>query len=344
MWAADSVVATVKKLYGEEDEYLPRLEQYLDLAAYTLIPNGRTLVDAPRLFRNDEFRRQCLRRVTDPGILEEWSDYDSLRNIDQMTHTEAVVNRLNRMLRPPLIQGIIGSQETTVPFDQILNGDRMLLVSLPSERLTPERCDFIGALLLCALLTGSSPVRQKSGEGKPPRLHIYLDEYQRFATSTTSDLLEQGRKYGAGVTMRTRPCSKFLISGFAMRPSCRHTYCAGCYQPDADELAGEFPIRPKEEWIETIEEVDGTEPKLIPSSTPAEDIYLNGHSNEVVDRLGRTFFAYSPRWTMERVLTELHIKPRNADMVHFLGDPRKSAGVEPRSGAEAMSSWVGASL
>ena len=310
MWAADSVVATVKKLYGEEDEYLPRLERYLDLAAYTLIPNGRTLVDAPRLFRNDEFRRQCLRRVTDPGILEEWSDYDSLRNIDQMTHTEAVVNRLNRMLRPPLIQGIIGSQETTVPFDQILNGDSMLLVSLPSERLTPERCDFIGALLLCAL--ADRIFVRKVSVAKPPRLHLYLDEYQRFATVTTAELLEQGRKYGAGVTLAHQ--TLYQIPEQRIRNAARHAgslIVLGVTRPDADELAGEFPINPREEWVETIEEIDGTEPVYVLSPTPAEDIYVEPHADPEVDLAARSLLTAYFRST---------------------STTEKSAGVPPRPG------------
>src|SRR3954447_3167484 len=58
-WAADSVVATIKKLHGEDDEFLPRLERYLDLSARTLIPSRLTLLDAPRLFEDTSFRQSC---------------------------------------------------------------------------------------------------------------------------------------------------------------------------------------------------------------------------------------------------------------------------------------------
>ena len=37
----------------------------------------------------------------------------------------------------------------------------------------------------------------------------------------------------------------------------------------AEQLAGEFPVQPSAESIETIDEIDGTEPKYIFSSTPA---------------------------------------------------------------------------
>src|SRR3954451_261662 len=139
-WAADSVVATIEKLYGEGDEFLPRLERYLDLSARTLIPSRLTLLEAPRLFGDMSFRQACLSRISDPAeqrtLRNSWSAYDKLKPGEQITHTEALVNRLERLLAPPIIRAIVGSRETTIPFDKILNGNCMLLVSLPSDRLS----------------------------------------------------------------------------------------------------------------------------------------------------------------------------------------------------------------
>jgi TraM recognition site of TraD and TraG len=290
-WAADSVVGAVKRLYGEDDEFLPRLERYLDLAVRTLIPSGLTLLDAPRLFTDKAFRNACLSRVPDyqdrESLRGAWAAFDRLRPGEQITHTEALVNRLERLLAPPLIQGIVGSKETTVPFDQILNGDKMLIVSLPSEKLSPERSNFIGALMLCAL---ADRIFARSVVEKPPRLHLYLDEYQRFATTTTSDLLTQGRKYGVGLTLAHQDLHQ--IRDWYIRNSARHAgtlILLAVTRPDAEELAGEFPVEPREEWIETITEVDGTEPKLVPSPTAAEDVYIEGHSNPDVDLAARSF-------------------------------------------------------
>jgi hypothetical protein len=299
-WAADSVVATIKKLYGEDDEFLPRLERYLDLSARTLIPSRLTLLDAPRLFEDMSFRQDCLSRVRDPheqqSLRRSWAAYDKLRPGEQITHTEALVNRLERLLAPPIIRGIVGSRDTTVPFDDILHGDSMLLASLPSDRLSPERCDFIGAMLLCALVDRIF-ARSVSG-AKPPRLHIYLDEYQRFATATTAELLEQGRKYNAGVTLAHQ--TLYQIPDQRIRNAARHAgtlIALSMTRPDAEELAGEFPITPQEEWIETIEEVDGVEPVYVLSPTPADDIYLEPHDDPDVDLAARSFFASDASFT-----------------------------------------------
>jgi hypothetical protein len=80
-WAADSVVGAVKRLYGEDDEFLPRLERYLDLAVRTLIPSGLTLLDAPRLFTDKAFRDRCLSRVDfqeREGLRGAWAAFDRL--------------------------------------------------------------------------------------------------------------------------------------------------------------------------------------------------------------------------------------------------------------------------
>ena len=292
-WAADSVVGAVKRLYGEDDEFLPRLERYLDLAVRTLIPSGLTLLDAPQLFTDRTFRNGCLLRVPDATEREAlegaWMAFDKLRPGEQITHTEALVNRLERLLAPPLIQGIVGCKHTTVPFDRVLSGDGMLIVSLPSEKLSPERCNFIGALLLCAL---ADRIFARRVIEKPPRLHLYLDEYQRFATSTTSDLLTQGRKYEVGLTLAHQDLHQIRDS--YIRNSARHAgtlIILAVTRPDAEDLAGEFPLEPREEWMETLQETEGTEPKLVLSPTQAEDLYLKEHSNPLVDLAARSLLT-----------------------------------------------------
>jgi hypothetical protein len=253
--AVDGFVSAIKKLYGEEDQFLPRLETHLRRCAKTLIASRGTLVDIPRLYDDPSFRKTCLSHVTDPVQLQElyreWERYDRMRPADQETQTEALFNRLGSLIDDPATRGILGSQETTVPFDQVLNGDSMLLVSLPSDTLSPERCDVIGAMLLCAL-SDRIFARNLSG-GPQSRLHIYLDEYQRFATSTTAELLEQGRKYNAGITMAHQ--TLYQIRDQRIRNAARLAgtlIVLGVTRPDADELAGEFPVRPRPERLETI--------------------------------------------------------------------------------------------
>jgi hypothetical protein len=197
--AADSVLEAVKKLHGEGDTFQPRLEYWLDLAIRAVIKNNGTLVEVPHLFLDKSFRQTYLKNVTDSGVLREFEDYDSLRPGEQRNQVESVINRLARTCRAEAFKQILGSKKTTVPFDKILSGQTMLIVSLPAETLSEDACNFLGSLLLCALK--QRIMKRTVTTGEPPRLHLYLDEYQRFASRVTQDLLTQGRKYGAGITI-----------------------------------------------------------------------------------------------------------------------------------------------
>lgn len=296
-WAVESVIATIKKLYGKQDQYLPRLERYLRLAAQTLIPSGLTLLDALNLFDDDKFRQACLSRVRDESMRHDlrrrWAFYERLRPADRAEHTESVMNRLDDLFTAtPAIRGMVGSRHTTIPFDHVLKGDGLLLVSLPSERLTPERCNFVGAMLLCAL---ADRVFVRNVLGTTPRLHLYLDEYHRFATSTTAELITQGRKYGVGMTVAHQNLDQ--IEDSKVRGAVRGVGTLVLLRlsgPDADELAGELPITPREEWIERIPEPDGDEPVMVPTRTPIEHLLTKGHQNPLVSSAARTLF-HSPK-------------------------------------------------
>jgi hypothetical protein len=297
-WVLDNLVAVFKKLYGGESIYQPRLERYLRLCAKTLIFSGQTLDRALDLFDDPAFLSDCLARISDAHeqrkLRIRWENFAKLRPADQRAESEALINRLESLLDSEIIKKIVGSKETTVPFGQILNSDRLLLVSLPSEQMTDERCNFIGILLLIAL--ADRIFTRKARTTKPPRLHVYIDEVQRFATSTTAKLLEQGRKYGTGLTLAHQNLAQVAESSIRDASTKSGTLIVlRVSKADADILAGNFPIAPRLEWVEERPVTNGTQPVRLPSREPAEDIYIEGHSDPELDLAARTIFKqYTP--------------------------------------------------
>src|SRR5512144_3201285 len=142
----DHAVEVFKKLFDRSEEYQPRLERDLDAAIRTVIPNRGTLLDVLRLFGDAQLRARYRRAVADEAVQGYWDYFDRLgREAEQARQVEATVNRLYRLLAPRLIRHVVDASTTTVPFDAVLGGDRMLLVSIPARDLTPKRCDFLGA-------------------------------------------------------------------------------------------------------------------------------------------------------------------------------------------------------
>src|SRR5512144_302898 len=244
----DHAVEVFKKLFDRDEEYLPRLERDLDAAIRTVIPNHGTLLDVLRLFGDEGLRERYLEAVDDEAVQEYWGYFERLgREAERARQVEATVNRLYKLLAPRLIRRVVDTSTTTVPFDEVLAGDRALLLSIPARYLTPRRCDFLGALFLGALT--DRLFAREAATTDPPRLHLYLDEFARFATPMTAELFTEGRKYGVGLTVAHQTLAQ--VPDEANRAAERQVGALVLFQligPDAEELAGELdttPVRTK---------------------------------------------------------------------------------------------------
>src|SRR5512144_2178114 len=175
----DHTVEVFKKLFDRSGEYLTRLERDLDAAIRTVIPNRGTLLDVLRVFGDPQLRARYRAAVRDDTVQEYWDFFERLgREAEQARQVEATVNRLYKLLAPQLIRQFVDTATTTVPFDAVLAGNRMLLLSIPARDLTPQRCNFLGALFLGALT--DRIFAREAAITDPPRLHLYIVEFARF--------------------------------------------------------------------------------------------------------------------------------------------------------------------
>lgn len=296
-WAAESAVEIFRKLYRESEEFQPLLQRYLRLAVHTLVPSRRTLVDSVRLFQDVQFRQQCLQLVTDHTVHNDWRAFDQLPARDRYFQTSALQNRIDPLTRDHLTRMIVGS-DTTVPFDRVLNGDALLIITLPTSRGRRLTANFIGAMLLCVL---ADRVFARGGRGldrsKPPRLHLYLDEYQRFATETTAELITEGRKFNVGVTLAHQTLSQIpdgKIRSASLTAGA--LIVLGVIGEDAAELARTFRVHPRPEEIETIDEVDGVEPIKAISRQPVKHLLEQSHADPLVRYLVEKTLARFDSW------------------------------------------------
>ncbi|MFE5295899.1 type IV secretory system conjugative DNA transfer family protein [Streptomyces sp. NPDC056632] len=192
-----SVVEIFRKLMGAEGTgYLPLIESGLRNTARVLIANRLTMAELPLLYRDPEFRARALAILPDPG--DYWREYEASSPQRQQDKREPVLNKVARFLEDDLVALMVKQSETTVPFMSVMDRGGTLLLNLAG--LDRETVSFLGMVLLSVF---SNLVHQR--EKIPPalrrRVHLYLDEYGRFATPTTKRLLEEGGKYGLGVTI-----------------------------------------------------------------------------------------------------------------------------------------------
>lgn len=100
----------------------------------------------------------------------------------------------------PMLRLLFAQKRSTIRFDQVMDGRKILLVNLAKGLLTETNARFLGMVLLAKLqATVMARARKRKEERRP--FYIYVDEFQSLATSSFVGLLSEARKYGVGMVL-----------------------------------------------------------------------------------------------------------------------------------------------
>lgn len=195
-----------QKLYGANPESMgPMFEQYFRNATALVLEDpdsGSTLLDISRIFADESFRREKLRKARNPVVVQFWNDIAtkaggeaSLENIVPYITSKFDIFTANDFMRP-----IVGQQKSSFNFRQIMDERKILLVNLSKGRLGEINANLIGMIIVGKLLMAAlSRVDDLSGGYSPFFLH--MDEFQNITTDSISAILSEARKYKLGLTM-----------------------------------------------------------------------------------------------------------------------------------------------
>lgn len=206
---AAGVLAFFQKVWGQDIERQPYVYGGLLATTYTLVANpGSTMLDVPRLFEDAAFRARLLRAMPEkPGdpSPDYWRSYEGLtREADRQALSAPVINKVTRLLYSETFRLVVAQAKTTVPWMHVLDEGLCLLIRLPPGAIGQDTSNNLGTILL-SQLTDSLYARSLQYDQSPnrsrPRLHLYFDEYARFASEQTSYLLKDLRKYNVGTSI-----------------------------------------------------------------------------------------------------------------------------------------------
>jgi type IV secretory pathway TraG/TraD family ATPase VirD4 len=199
--ASDQVLATFHKLW--QPYWGPRTQDYLHAALLTMCAEeGSTLIDLPMILTHDEFRHRAVRRLDDPMLLHFWAAYDDMSAPERSNAIGAPLSRMRQLLLRPSMRAILGQAVPTFSMEEVLNNQKVLLVSLPTGLIGEEAASLIGSLIMARL---SQAIYARAGLPTERRFpaFVYLDEFQAFTHLPTGlgNLLAQARGLGAGFTL-----------------------------------------------------------------------------------------------------------------------------------------------
>lgn len=195
------------KLYDLRQTGGPMFEQYMRNALLLLMedmPNEpATLMELPRVFTDSAWRAKKLARITNPIVADFWEKEAakaggeaSLANI-----TPYVTSKFSNFIANDYMRPIIGQPASAFNFREIMDQGKILIVSLSKGKIGDVNMGLLGMIFISKLLFAALSRVDISNEASRKDFHLYIDEFQNFATDSISVILSEARKYRLSLTL-----------------------------------------------------------------------------------------------------------------------------------------------
>lgn len=202
----NELLAIFRRLYGDVPESMgPAFEQYFRNATLLVMEDpasGSTLMDIGRVLSNKAFRDLKLSRSNNPVVNQFWNEIAtqaegeaSLQNI-----VPYITNKFDDFTANDFMRPIIGQQQSSFHFRQVIDGKKILLVNLSKGRLGERNANLLGLILVGKLFMAALS-RADDPRGDFPPFYLYIDEFQNITTDSIPGILSEARKYKLGLTI-----------------------------------------------------------------------------------------------------------------------------------------------
>ena len=195
-----------KRLYGDVPESMgPAFEQYFRNATQLVMEDpasGSTILDIARVLANSEFRREKLAKSMNPIVNQFWNEIAtkaggeaSLENI-----VPYITNKFDDFTANDFIRPIIGQQESSFKFREVMDTKKILLINLSKGRLGEKNANLLGLIIVGKLFMAALSRADNPRTSYPP-FYLYIDEFQNVTTDSIPGILSEARKYKLSLSM-----------------------------------------------------------------------------------------------------------------------------------------------
>ncbi|MDE1919446.1 MAG: DUF87 domain-containing protein [Patescibacteria group bacterium] len=195
-----------RRLYGDVPESMgPAFEQYFRNATQLVMEDpasGSTILDIARVLSNKEFREQKLAKSMNPIVNQFWNEIAtkaggeaSLENI-----VPYITNKFDDFTANDFIRPIVGQQESSFKFREVMDTKKILLINLSKGRLGEKNANLLGLIIVGKLFMAALS-RADNPRAPYPPFYLYIDEFQNVTTDSIPGILSEARKYRLALTV-----------------------------------------------------------------------------------------------------------------------------------------------
>ena len=195
-----------RRLYGDVPESMGHaFEQYFRNATQLVMEDpssGSTILDIARVLANSEFRREKLASSMNPIVNQFWNEIAtkaggeaSLENI-----VPYITNKFDDFTANDFIRPIVGQQESSFKFREVMDTKKILLINLSKGRLGEKNANLLGLIIVGKLFMAALS-RADNPRAPYPPFYLYIDEFQNVTTDSIPGILSEARKYKLALTV-----------------------------------------------------------------------------------------------------------------------------------------------
>ena len=210
---ADSVVRVAKGLW---EQWGPRMQSILEQTVKTLHEANEqveaeaqyTILDGLKLLSDEPFRKDVLKKVSDPYLLEWWArDFGRWHAQYKAEALAPVQTRLSYYASSKRARAILGQRRSTIDLRRTILDGGVLLVSTSQGTVGRDVAALVGASLLNLVDAvireqGSLPLEKRRGA------LVVVDEMQSMPGVDYESMLSELGKFGASFVLATQSLAK----------------------------------------------------------------------------------------------------------------------------------------
>lgn len=203
-FAVQEMVAIFYKLFGEE-MIGPMFEHYMRNAMLALMEDkesGSTLIEIPRMFTDDAFRKEKVAKVKNMVVKNFWlGEYEQSQQGQQAADMLSyVISKIGRFLTNDMMRNIIGQPKSAFNLREIMDQKKILLVNLSKGKIGEVNSSLLG-LIIVSKIQMAAMARADMPKKDRKDFYLYMDEFQNFATDSIATILSEARKYRLNLIM-----------------------------------------------------------------------------------------------------------------------------------------------
>ena len=190
---ASGIVAIFQKLYAHS--WGPRLEYILRNTLLTLLSQNAKLEDILRMLTDAHYRAKVVERLDDLVLKSFWQEeFNKLQERQRMEAISPILNKVGQFVTSPLIRNVVNTNQSSFSIEDAMNEGKILIVNLSQGKLGEDNTALLGAMLITKIqLAAMNRVYLPEEERRD--FHLYIDEFQNFATTSFIKILSEARKY-----------------------------------------------------------------------------------------------------------------------------------------------------